>query len=64
MNDKPGEYGQNGQNFMKIESDSDDNLSFNKLLKLHNLTIALRSVFQEVSKNYPQMFLDECLYEL
>ena len=36
----------------------------NKILKLHNVTIVNRSVFQEDSKYYPQVFLDECLYEL
>ena len=32
--------------------------------KLHNITIAIRSVFQEDGKYYPQVLLDECLYEL
>ena len=36
----------------------------NKLLKLYNLTIIVRSVFEEDNKYYPQVFLDECLYEL
>ena len=49
---------------MKIKFESDDNLPLNKILKLHNLTTVVRSVFQENSKYYPQMFLDECLYEL
>ena len=30
---------------MKIKFDSDDNLALKKLLKLHNLTIVVRSVF-------------------
>ena len=49
---------------MKTKFISDDNLPLNKILKLHNLTIAVRSVFQEDKKYYPQVFLDECLYEL
>ena len=61
LNDKPGE---NGKNFMKIKFNSDDNLPLNKILILHNLTIAVRSVFQEDNKYYPQVFLDECFYEL
>ena len=40
---------------MKIKFDSDDDLTLNKLLKLHNLTIVVRSVFQE-ENNYPQFF--------
>ena len=35
---------------MKIKFNSDDNLSLNKLLKLHMLTIIVRSVFQEDNK--------------
>ena len=50
--------------FMKIKFSSDDNLLLNKILKLHNMTIVIRSVFQEDGKYYPQVFLDECLYEL
>ena len=49
---------------MKIKFSSDGNLSLNKILKLHNLTIVVRSVFQEDGKYYPQVFSDECLYEL
>ena len=49
---------------MKIRFSSDDNLPSNKILKLHMLTVIVRSVFQEDSKYYPQVFLDKCLYEL
>ena len=49
---------------MKVKFNSDDNLPLNKILKLNNLTIVVRSVFQEDNKYYPQIFLDECLYEL
>ena len=49
---------------MKIKFSSDDNRPLNKLLKLHNMTIVIRSVFQKDGKYYPQIFLDECLYEL
>ena len=49
---------------MKVKFNSDDNLPLNKTLKLHMLTVIVRSVFQEDKKYYPQVFLDECLYEL
>ena len=49
---------------MKIKLETDDNLSLNKLLKLNMLTIIIRSVFEEGSKFHPQLYLDECLYEL
>ena len=53
-----------GRDFMKIKFDTDDNLPLNKTLKLHNMTIVIRSVFEGHGKFYPQIYLDECLYEL
>ena len=44
INNKPAE---NGKSFMKIKFNSDDNLPLKKILKLHNLTIVVRSIFQE-----------------
>ena len=49
---------------MKIKFNSDDNLPLNKPLKFHNITITIRSVFKEDGKLYPQVFLDDILYEL
>ena len=46
---------------MKIKFNSDDSLPLKKMLKLHNLTTTIRSVFKEDGKYYPQAFLDECL---
>ena len=52
------------KDYMKIKFNSNYNLPLNIILKLHSLTIAVRSAFQEDGKYYPQVFLDECLYEL
>ena len=52
------------KDYMKIKSDSDDNVPLNKPLKFHNMTITIRSVFEEDGKLYPQVFLDDTLYEL
>ena len=49
---------------MKIKFDTDDNLPVKKQLKLHMLTIIVRSGFEEGGKFYLQLYLDECLYEL
>ena len=49
---------------MKIKFNSDDNLPVNKTLKFHNMTITIISVFEENGKLYPQVFLDDTLYEL
>ena len=59
--DKSSEYEKDN---MKIKFNSDDDLPLNKILKLHMLTIIIRSVFEEDGKYYPQIFLDEYLYEL
>ena len=49
---------------MKIKFSSDDDFPLNKQLKFMSLTIIVRTVFEEDGKYYPQIFLDECLYEL
>ena len=49
---------------MKIKFNSDDGLPLNKLLKFHLMTITIRHVFEEDGKLYPQVFLDDTLYEL
>ena len=49
---------------MKIKFNSDDDLPLNKSVKFHNMTVIIRSVFEEDGKLYPQVFLDDTLYEL
>ena len=58
---KKGEY---GKDFMKIKFNTYDNLPLNKPLKLHMLTIIVRCIFEEDGKFYPQLYLDDCLYEV
>ena len=50
--------------YMKIKFNSDDDLTLIKSLKFHAMTIVIRSVFEEDGKLYPQVFLDDALYEL
>ena len=52
------------KDYMKIKFNSDDDLPLNKPLKFHAMTIIIRSVFEEDAKLYPQIFLDDTLYEL
>ena len=52
------------KDYMKIKFNSDDDLPLNKPLKFHMMTIIIRSVFEEDGKLYPQVFLDDTLYEL
>ena len=51
------------KDYMKIKFNSDDDLTLNKPLRFHSMTIIIRSVFEEEGKLYPQVFLDDTLYE-
>ena len=53
-----------GKDFQKITFQSNDDLPLNNPMKLRLLTIIIRSDFSEGSKFYPQLFLDDVLYEL
>ena len=61
INSKSGEC---EKDYMKITFNSDVSLPLNKQLKFLNVTIVIRSVFEEDDKYYPQAFFDECLCEL
>ena len=43
---------------------SDDDLTLNKPLIFHAMTIIVKSVFEGDGKLYPEIFLDGTLYEL
>ena len=45
-----------GKNYKKIKFNSDDDLPLNKVLKFHDITITIRSVFEDDGKLYPQVF--------
>ena len=52
------------KDYMKIKFNSDDNSPLKKPLKFRLMTITIRSVFKEGGKFYPQLFLNDTLYEL
>ena len=52
------------KDYMKIKFNSDDDLPLKKSLNFHIMTITIRSVFEEDGKLYPQVFIDDTLYEL
>ena len=52
------------KDYIKIKFNSENDLPLNKPLKLHITIITIRSVFKEDDKLYPQVFLDDTLYEL
>ena len=50
--------------YARVRVNTDNDLPLNKQLKLPMLTTIIRCVFQEGKKLCPQIYLDECLYEL
>ena len=49
---------------MKIKFSSEDDFSLNKQLNFLRITIIIRNILGKDGKYYPQIFLDECLYEV
>ena len=52
------------EKFMKKKFHSDDELPLNETIKISVMVIVARALFHENNKYYPQVFLDEYLYEL
>ena len=52
------------KDYMKMRFKYNDDLPLNKPIKLHLLTIIIRCVISKNGKFYPQLFLDDALYEL
>ena len=59
-----GEKNKCEEDLKKNRFESNGDLPLNKPIKLRLLTIIIRSVFSENGKFYPQLFLDDALYEL
>ena len=58
---KLGEY---DRNYMKIKFNSDDDIPLNKQLNFPTITVVIRNIFERDGKYYPQIFVDECFYEV
>ena len=64
---KINDYGQAikyDDNYMKIKFNTDDNIPLNKIIYFPTITIIIRSVTKKDDKYYPQVFLDDRLYEI
>ena len=48
-----------GKDLKKRSLETNDDLPMNKPIKLHSLTINIRSPFSESNKFYPQLFLED-----
>ena len=64
---KINDYGQPikyDNNYMKIKFNTDDNIPLNTFIYFPTITIIIGSATQKDGKHYPQILLDECLYEV
>ena len=53
------------EKYMEIKFNLDDELPLNnKMIEIRSMIIVVRAVFYKNNKYYPQVFLDECLYQL
>ena len=52
------------KDYARIGVNNNDDIPLNKPLKFPTLTIIIRCVLQKDEKLYPQIYFDECLYEL
>ena len=52
------------KDYMKIKFESNNNLSIDNIVNMHQVTIVIRSGFTQNDKFYPQLFLDDAHYEL
>ena len=50
--------------YMKLKFDSDNKLPLNKKIEVPSMIIVSGAVFHRNNKYHPQIFLDECLYNL
>ena len=52
------------KDYMKIKFESNDNLPIDNIVNMQQVTIIIRRVSAQNGKFYPQLFLDDALYEL
>ena len=52
------------KDYMKIKFNSDDDIPLNKQLDFRSLTVIIRNIFEKDGKCYPQISLDDCLFEV
>ena len=49
---------------MKIKFLSDNSISLNKCIYFPTITVIIRCVFKQNEVFYPQVYLDDCLYQI
>ena len=48
----------------RLYENSDDDIPLNKVLNFHNLTVVIRSIFENDDNYYRQVYLDDALYDV
>ena len=51
-------------NYLKIKFNKDDNIPLYKIIYFPTITIIIRSITKKDDKYYPQLFVEDCLYEV
>ena len=64
IEENTGAIVQYDKDYMRIKFESNVNLPTDNIVNMHLVTIIIRSVFAQNGKFYPQLFLDDALYEL
>ena len=52
------------KDYIKIKFLSDDSILLNKLIYFPKITVIIRCVFKQNGVFYPQVYLDDCLYQI
>ena len=61
INENGGEY---DKDYMKIKVNTDDDITLNKQLNFVTITVIIRCVSEKNDVYYPQVYLDDCLYQV
>ena len=57
------EFSEYNKDYRVIMFNTDDSLPLNKTIEIKSLTITIRSILKNDGGYYPQIFLDDCLYD-
>ena len=52
------------KNYKKIKLLSDDSILLKKMIYFPTITVIIRCIFEKGGKYYPQVYLDDCLYQI
>ena len=52
------------KNYFKIIFNTNDDIPLNKMLYIPTITVVIRYIFKQNGIYYPQIYLDDCLYQV